>query len=257
MHVNLLTMDRARLSGVPEVERTFVFGIGHIANEVNVLQKLLYWTAPSEDEDPQSKKAHSTQALTIAKVLSGKLAEGWQFLEKAFFATKLSATYEPKLEAEGAAALSNLKRYFGRKNLVVDIRNKLAFHYSAEHMRSGFELVPSSEDWSILVAESSGNTLYYAADLVANYALLHLVQPSDPWNGLDKLLHELIPVSRWVSDLAASCWVVFTDAYLTDSQGAIPVHDINIEGAPALSDVHVPFFVESPSAQPGAPGDAR
>jgi hypothetical protein len=75
MRINLLTMDHARLSSVPEIERTFVLGIGHIANEIDILQKLLYWMAPEEDDQPQLKKAHSTQALTIAEVLSGKLAE--------------------------------------------------------------------------------------------------------------------------------------------------------------------------------------
>jgi hypothetical protein len=195
-----------------------------------------------------SKKAHSTQALTIAKVLTGKLFEAWRFLEQGFFASKVSATYEPKLEAEAADALSNLKRYFGRKNLVVEVRNNLAFHYSAEQIRTGFERVPPSEDWSIVVAESSGNTLYYAADLVANYALLHLVDPTDPWKGLDKLMSELVPISRWFSDLATGCWLIFADRYLANANGAIPVQELHIEGAPALGDVRVPFFVESASA---------
>jgi len=243
------TTDVAKemLARIPDQERTFLLGIGHIANEVNVLQKLFYWASCSIGDHDLIRKAHTTQAITLAKVLAGKLSEAWVFLQKAFFASSLSKDWESKLQPDALEALKKLKKYFGRNNLVVNVRNRFAFHYSASDIAAGFALPPDGESWQVIMSESNANSLYYVADLVANYAMLESISPGRHQTAIERLIDELISVARFFIEFAGGCWIVATDMYLLREDGKMPVKEYKIEDAPALDRVDLPFFVEVPN----------
>lgn len=244
MKLHVWNIGRSKFDNVPEAERTFILGLAHIENEINVLQKLLYWTAPSQEEPDIIRRAHSSQATTVAKLLSGKLWEAWQFLQKAYFKRHVSANYDNVLNEEGKEAINSLKQYFNRKNIVSTVRNNFAFHYSPDHIREGFSLPPDTEDWQVILSEASGNSLYYLADLVANYAMLNNIDQKDHWKAMDRLLKELIEISRWFIIFGDACWIIVTEKYLRDPSAGIPVQEVNLEDCPTINEVEVPFFIE-------------
>ena len=244
MKLHVWNIGKAKFESVPETERTLIIGLGHIENEINVLQKLLYWTSPLEKEPDVIRRAHSTQAVTVAKLLAGKLWEAWQFLEHAYFASRISAEYDNALNADGKEAFDNLKKYFGRNNIVYIVRNKFAFHYSVDQIRQGFSLPPDQDEWQIVLSEGVGNSLYYVADLVANYAMLNCIDPKDHWKAIDRLLKELINISRWFITFGDACWIILGDKYLRELGEGIPVQELNLEDCPAINEVEIPFFIE-------------
>lgn len=204
-------IGKAKFEKIPEPERTLIIGLGHIENEVNVLQKMLYWTSPSQHDPDVFKRAHSTQAVTVAKLLAGKLWEAWQFIQHAYFASRVSADYDNTLNKDGREALTNLKKYFSRNNMVSLVRNKFAFHYSADQIRQGFSLPPDTDEWQVVLSKAAGNSLYYLSDLVANYAMLNCIDPKDHRKAMDHLLKEMINISRWFINFGDACWIIVVD----------------------------------------------
>ncbi len=245
MKVYTTPIPKDRLPTIPERERTFLIGIGHIANEVNVFQKLFYWASCSTDNHELLKKAHTTQAIAIAKVLAGKLSEAWIFIEKAFFASSLSKDWEARLQDDASAALDHMKKYFGHQNLVVNIRNNFAFHYSVDDISSGFALPPVEEGWLIVLSESNANSLYYAAELVANYALLESIRPGNHQAAIEAMIDEIIHVARWLVEFAGGCWIIGMETYLCPQDQKMPITEYSIEDAPSIAAVNLPFFVET------------
>lgn len=243
MKLHVWDIGKSKFDNVPEDERTFIIGFGHIVNEINFLQKLLYWTAPSEEEPAIIRRAHSSQAMTVAKLLAGKLWESWQFLQKAYF-SRVSANYDNVLNEEAKEAINNLKQYFKGINIVSTVRNEFAFHYSVDHIREGFSLPPDTDEWQVVLSEASGNNLYYLADLVANYAMLNSINQKDHRNAMDRLLEELTKISRWFIIFGDACWIIVTKKYLRDSGAGIPVQEVNLEDCPTINEVEVPFFIE-------------
>jgi hypothetical protein len=244
MKLNIWNIGRSKFDNVPEAERTFIIGIGHIENEINFLQKLLYWTTPSKEEPDIIKRSHSSQATTVAKLLAGKLWEAWQFLENAYFKSHVSADYDNVINLEGKAAIKNLKQYFKKNNIVSMVRNKFAFHYSVDHIREGFSLPPDTDDWQVVLGEASGNSLYYLSDLVANYAMLNSIDQKDHWKAMDRLMKELTKISRWFIVFGDACWIIVIEKYLRDPRVGIPVQEVNLEACPTINEVEVPFFIE-------------
>lgn len=248
MKAHIWNIGKAKFERIPESERTLILGLGHIGNEINVLQKLLYWASPSEDEPELLRRAHSSQALTIARLLAGKLAETWRFLEKALFANRLSVEYEAAVSEDGRRSLNKLKKYFGRANAVTTVRNEFAFHYSVDQIRDGFALPEDSNEWQIVLSEANGNNLYYVADLVASYSMLNRIDSTDHWNAIDRLLRELIDLAQLVMTFRDACWIVVGDKYLREQGYGIPVQEVEIEDCPRIDEVEVPFFIEPPRA---------
>ncbi|MCX5908449.1 MAG: hypothetical protein NTY64_15010 [Deltaproteobacteria bacterium] len=244
MKLQIWNIGKAKFEKVPEPERTLIIGFGHIENEVNVLQKLLYWTSPSEKELEVIRKAHSTQALTVAKLLAGKLWEAWQFLRQSYFESRISADYDKFLKDDGKEALAYLKRYFSRDNIVSRIRNDFAFHYSVNRIGQGFSLPPDTDEWQIVLSEARGNSLYYLADLVANYAMLNSIDPHDHKKGMDRLIKEIINISKHFITFIDACWIIVGDRYLRKLGEGIPVQELNLEDCPTIDEVEIPFFIE-------------
>jgi hypothetical protein len=237
---------KSLIAQLPEEERTFFFLMGHVGNELNVLQKLFYWCAIYLSDDEIRQKAHVTQALVVAKLLVGKLYEGWALTEKVFFASRLSKVYEPLPMGEGKTGLDHLKRYFGRENLLNKVRNTFAFHYSPADIQTEILLPTDQTCWEIYLAESSANSLYYASEVVAHFSLLEAIDPGNHQKAMDRLIAETMSVAGWFMDFIEGCMICVTEKHFLDGQDALAMEDVDIGETPSLDEVQIPFFVRTP-----------
>jgi hypothetical protein len=238
--INSLELPQDRLLAMPETERVFLFGIAHIANEVNMLQKLIYWASNAPEQPEILKEAHMSQALMLAKILAGKLHEFWKFMEKAYFKSRVSQLWESKLDDEAKIILKDIKGYFSNSNCLNDVRNEFAFHYSDEMMKCGFEKAMQEEKWKIYLSDTVGNSYYYAADIVAHYAMLEQISPGNPPKAIDKILVELNKIAYLVTEFAGQCWIIGVKLYLFPNGETM--HLVELRGAPRMEDVWIPFF---------------
>jgi hypothetical protein len=244
--ISRVPISKATLAQMPEAERHLFLLIGHLSNELNIFTKLFYWCSTFTADEPVLRNAHTAQALALARVLASKMAEGWLALEKVYFSTQISRDYEGHLTIESRDALRQLSKYFGKTNLVKTIRNKFGFHYDLDHIKAGFDLPSDAEQWDIYLAESNGNSLYYAADLVANYALLNSIAPGDLKKGMESLIDELIRVGGWFISFLGGCLVVLGERYFLNDEGDLLVEEITLAQVPSLDDIDIPYFVTTP-----------
>lgn len=116
---------KALLDAAPEDERTFHLMVGQLANDLNIMTKLLIYSMnPVSDE--LSTQASTAITMLMIKQLAGRLYEGWKTIKSQF--SPLHKKYETGMSAEAKQCLDELKKYFGPNNLVNKIRNKSGFH---------------------------------------------------------------------------------------------------------------------------------
>lgn len=137
---------------------------GHISNEVSVVQKILVACMNYRGQAEASRDAYPTQNLIVAKVLAGKLVEGWKAIKAAYYGSQLSREVDPLLIEDAKLARDELRKYFGSKNLLTRVRNSAAFHYSGDGIAVQVARLPDDTPLRIYVAEETGNSLYFFAE---------------------------------------------------------------------------------------------
>src|SRR5215510_7875427 len=145
MKVYEIPISKRQLDAIPADERVFFFQIGHLANELSTLNRLLLFVSNSNGITDLERRARNAQAMLLIRLCSGKLFEGWQMLQRDFFGSKLSKEYEPLMDESGRNSLTEIKRYFSKSNLIKDIRDNFAFHYSAEDLRNQIERINDND----------------------------------------------------------------------------------------------------------------
>jgi hypothetical protein len=104
-------------------------------------------------EDPPIQIDNFTeggQIFIVMRILIGKLHEAWElFRTRALSNKDITDKYLKNLDEEGTTALKALNDYFGKKNAVKEIRNKVAFHYKDkdDFIEENFQRLLDTEPW--------------------------------------------------------------------------------------------------------------
>ncbi len=232
-----------KIRTIPSEERTFYFLAGHVANEINVFFKLVGWTVQTEVSCREETFARGAQATIIAKVFAGKLNEAWELLNTSFFGSGISQKYEPKLTERSREALRNLKQYFGKKNLIKDVRNKFAFHYTCEEFQENIMEAAENSTLEMYIATSGRyNSLYAGSETVSNYAMLKYLDEDSAEAALNSLFMDLDRVGTWFADFLEGYMLVATRDYLGASGEELGVESIRISSLQEFEKVTIPYF---------------
>jgi len=186
------------------------------------------------------------QGLLLGRLLTGKLYEVWQLFGSAFFATKISAIYEPLFDKESQEAFLELKRYFGKSNLISTVRNKHAFHYSVEQIPAGFAKLVEDIPLDIYISEFNSNTMYAFADDILNTAMLESIVPGDHHKAMESYMEETSKVSGLFATVLGRCMAIAIQKYLNVEFSAQHHSNVSINNASKWDEVKIPFFIESP-----------
>jgi hypothetical protein len=186
------------------------------------------------------------------RVLIGKLHEAWElFKARAQSNKNVSEKYLKKLDDEAAAALKTLNEYFGKKNAVTEIRNKVAFHYKDKDdlIEENFQRLPETEPWEFYLSKTHGNTFYYASEMVATGSALSLAGKIDEREqanlaGDIKAFSEL---SRAVLEVSKNITTLFSWLISDIVTAYVPEPEVKIEkfdDGPKLSEFALPYFFD-------------
>jgi len=77
MVIHKVTISKKQLSFPPEKEKVLFVQIGHLANELTILTKLLIF-ADTDSKLDAIRKAYTMQASVISRICIGKIFEGWR-----------------------------------------------------------------------------------------------------------------------------------------------------------------------------------
>src|SRR5215208_5596014 len=112
MKVQRVSLSASALDSMSEAERVFFVFLGHISNEIGILNKLLLWSVTVSEVKAPEQQAWITRSMFLARVLAGKLNEANEVLKKRFSRATLGGSYEPDLPPAAGAALTEIRRYF-------------------------------------------------------------------------------------------------------------------------------------------------
>lgn len=128
-------LNKAELLSLPDHERKLFCAIAHLQNEINILLRAVLWSSDFSSDNEAEIQGQVSTSLFFVKLLAGKLREGWTLLEKFFFSHKsLSNDFRAHASLKQKEALEALSRYFGKANVIHDVRTDFAFHYSPEDL---------------------------------------------------------------------------------------------------------------------------
>jgi len=244
MVIHKVTISKEQLSLFPEKERVLFIQIGHLANELTILTKLLIY-AHKDSEIDAIRKAYTTQASVISRICIGKVFEGWRLLESGLFASGLSKNYEAKLSPAGSEALKKLKKYFGKKNLISDIRNRFSFHNpSFEEVRDLLASIPQEAELTMYLGTQVANSNYYLSEEIISRAMLACIASDSLAHAMDKMHKELSEVSGWLVDFCGHCMVALSEEHLRQCKENLLLEEINVQSQGNIRDSTIPFFVE-------------
>ena len=243
-----IQITRAHLDAVPMTERHLLVLVAHAANEINTLSKLFHFAASASD-DGIVGHAERAQALLLGRVLTGKLYEFWKLLEASFFGTQLSRDYEPLFDNESREALGNLKKYFGKANLIAMVRNKFAFHYAADQVDAGYSALVEDDALEVYLAQHNGNTHFTFAETIAGRAMLEGIRAGAPEEAFSALIRETSDAVGLITEVAGGILDVCISRNLGKTLYELGANIIEVQGAPDSQGVSIPFFIEISNTQ--------
>ena len=245
MNIYTIPVPKQTLIQMPENEREFFLLAGHLANELTILNKLFMSTTQGLPPDKIRKRAAVVQALFIGKLFVGKLNEGWGLLQKRYFDTALSKDYDSHLDEEALEALRRLKQYFSRGNIIRKVRSGYVFHYPTEPLGLALNDLPDGDEFEIYLSDQNTNSLYYISESVINNAMLRDINSSDLQSAYERLINDTADVYRWFVEFIGGCMSVATACHLGSEINALITETTELEEAPRLEDLRIPFFVDT------------
>lgn len=243
MRIFVAKLSKEKLNSASPTERSFFFIMAHLVNEINALNKLIFWSHEYLTQNSAEENGKVSLTFILLRLLAGKLNEGNKLLRKKFYGSKISKDYIPALSAKGQEALNQIKRYFNGTNSVTHIRNNYAFHYSPEELDSVLPTVP--EELKVYVSDGgSANTLYYFAEVLANRAILRTIDDKDDYAAYKRLVEELPMVAGWFIDCAESLIVEFMSRHEENIWDGL-AEEVHFEKLPSITDIQIPWFTET------------
>lgn len=246
MKLKRLKITKSKLSNIPEAERIFLLMAGHMQNEIVSLNKMLMWCLSSDGPTSKTESlVDGMQGFMIARILAGKLNEGWQFITRAYFNTKISKDLNDQFHESTLKALEELKKYFSRKNLISLVRNSFSFHYSQNEIAKYWEEAACEPDFDFLIGDNSGNTFLQASEIAVAFSLLKSIDPNIE-TALKKFLNDVQKVvGLFIDFLDGVIFVLLTQCF----EGEFSHLGVEEEITPNrnIDEISIPFFYAPPT----------
>jgi len=232
--------------------RTLLLLLGHVCNEIMVLQKMLHAIPNNKNKSELSVLVDAGQGFIITRMLCGKLHGAWELIQKRVNSNQtFRDKYQPELSPKGASAYRRLKKHFGKKSPITLIRNNFSFHSYDEHgqIEEVFSYLPNEYPWDFFLTEIDGNTFYFASEMVVTAASLSLLRKSKPDETVDakKCVKHLNDLTLFVAKLM----VIFLSELLTTiidiEMPDVVAEGVDIGRVPRRSKVSLPFFIDETS----------
>lgn len=180
LNIYQIKLDRAALDRLPTDTRRTVLLFGHVANEINTLNRLLIFSMRKQ-EDPIMALFGEARAATIARLLIGTTREGYIAVERHILKGKFGKTYLGYLEKEGQDQLANVKKHLSNMKLMAALRNGFAFHFpDHDQIDQAYARLSADLDLSIYSGTPRHSSCYLMSSLMVTRGMLDCVEPPKP-----------------------------------------------------------------------------
>lgn len=248
-----IPLSKEKLRALSKEERVALFLFGNVANQIVMMEKLL--TFAHNDASPNGaleQQAAGLQGQMILRLMIGLLNEGYRAIQTRFNSSLLAKTCRALLDAGGERALANLNLQFSQ-SIIQQIRTQFAFHHpSSDAIESAFDQAAGDPNmdaaWNWYLSQHGFNNLFYFSDGVITHAVFEEIGETDWRIGQQKIMDEVTRASNNIKEFVLS----FVNAVWLKQFGTELVADkvFELNNAPDVSSVHIPFFVTVPGLQP-------
>jgi len=246
MKLAKINLSKAELLSIPEKELELFIQLMNFYNDVNILQKLMVISGNSREEASQNEivgRSLSSQGMFFMRIQAGKLYEGWNMLSAHFFNNnKFSQEYNKKGSSESKKNLSKLKKSFGKDNLLKNIRNIYAFHYSKESSNNMVKQIMNASDseiFELYFSKEYGNCFFSITHDLLNLSILEDIEPNNLPKAMNDFFQEIIDTTKYFLDFSQDCMRVILEKYLK-----MNYEEIQIPEPLSLKNITLPFFVK-------------
>jgi hypothetical protein len=252
IEIHRVLVSKKKLADMTKDERVLLLLMGHATNEINVLSKFILMMRKDDPPTQIEDFAEGGQIFIVTRLLIGKLHEGWELFRAHAQSNKVIAEkYLKNMDTNGAEAREFLNSYFSKKNVVTEIRNKVAFHYKDKDglIEQNFQRLPDTEPWEFYLSKTHGNTFYYASEMVATGSALsiagkinekdrpHLAGDIQAFSELSKVV---LDVSRHLTTLFS----ILISEIITTHVTEFEVKTETFADGPKLSEFAIPYFFD-------------
>lgn len=230
-----LHISKDKFNLAPETERTFFVLAANVLTELTILQKCTIHSINAANDWPSDDKlfqsAQNTQTIFFLRILSGILKEGWELIQTQFNPNKLSQIYD-------IPDLDYIKKYFGRKNIVAEIRKQFGFHFDANLIIQELNDLSGYNEFDLYISEVVGNAHYMLTDHIKTTAMAKLAGKEDLKVALDAALSEITDLTSRFQNFFSHYLTLFHEKYLNHSEK----YDMVKINVPKFSEIKLPYF---------------
>lgn len=243
MKVYRIDYKPADFRALPEKHRKLLLFLCAGISELNVLSKIFRFVPSLSPVEHHDRVASRAQGMVIGQIYTGKIFEFWKTFQVLYFASQLSSEYASKLSPDTRKSLKELKRYFGKKNLIEKIRNNYAFHHSPDNVEQALTSFPAEQDLSFYLADSLANSLFEFAELPYSYTVMESISPGDPKQAYSVLVAETAEVTYHLNQLVAELIAILIKEHIPASLQDLPSKAVNIAAVQESEVPSLPFFI--------------
>jgi hypothetical protein len=240
-----IELTKAHLDQIPHDERIFYLMASQLANDLNIIAKLLIFASNGvmKSSDPIQHHLATTQALLFIKMMAGRLHEGKRLLSKAFFNKGLWKKYKDDLPLGARAIFEEVNSYFGKENLIEKIRNKFAFHSDLDVIEGMYANAPKDALFiDYHSAQYKSHSLYYGAEALTLNAMLKVVGEPDSRAALLTLTQEPGRIAALFTDFVQSFTALMLTRFIGLKQDDLEGRKLDVADGPVIDDVTLPHF---------------
>lgn len=241
-----LQISKDELLSIPEKELELFIQLTNFYNDVNILQKMMVISGISREKANNNKIVEmslSSQALFFMRIQAGKLYEGWNMLGEHFFNNEtFSEEYHKKGSSQSKENLSKLKKYFGKNNLIENVRNNYTFHYSkksSENMVKEIVNAPDSKIYKAYLSEENCNCFFEIAHDLLNFSILKEIDFDNQAKAMDDFFQQIMDTTKRFLDFAQDCIMVIYKKYLK-----LNMEEVQIPDPQNYRDITLSFFMK-------------
>jgi len=239
-----IKIPRKIIKAMEEHERIFFIQFGEILNEVDILYRCFLATSNLTGETEVEQKAKISQLFFFIRSLASKLYEGWIIINSGYVESTLSLKLDKALGSEATESLFKIRKYFGSKNNILIIRNKLGFHYEYKMVEDGINNLGEIEenDLKIFLTPSIGNCIYSLSDAIIFAGMKKNLMLSKHSEIFDQLMDEITENCQHFQTFGDECLSKIIEPYQQSINGK---EDYEITTAPLYTEIKLPQFVET------------
>jgi hypothetical protein len=251
--LNRFAIEKTTVERLAKRELSILLGGGKILNELNMGTKYLIFSmnacqdAVHAGENRPERIAAFTALSFFLRLTAGHVFEAYEYVRNVVRVDELRKSIS--LPAAFDADMKRLNTYFGRKNLIREIRNKFSFHTDPDVLRNSFKNVPPEFSYEVLLGqENRGPNLFYGSEsiiIIAGYQ--GLKQNTNWFDALKSAFMETIEITECVTTvferLIQSIMAEHLKITMDDAE------ELCATDGPPLDVVVVPFFCQPPIGQ--------